>query len=299
MIAAIVVLFHPDLKMIKRVLLSLVGQVDRIFAVDNTPGTSPEVLKLIKTCDLATHIPLGENRGIATALNIGIRRSLDAGSSHVLLLDQDSIVSPGMVDALITAEAALVQAGVKVAAIGPLYIEKRTATRSYALRYGWFHVKKVRVDPAMTEPVETDWLITSGSLIRASVLREVGLMRDELFIDWVDAEWGLRSRRRGFKSFIAASALMEHSVGDASLSVLGHTINFHSLNRNCYIVRNATYMLRPKDLGWRWVTAMILRIPKHITVHSWYSQQRLKTLAKLVGAATAGARGSVGPIKEK
>ena len=111
-------------------------------------------------------------QGHCNGQNIGICRSIDSGYSHVLLLDQDSIVSPGMVDTLIAAEAALVQAGVKVAAIGPLFIEKRTATPSHALRYGWFHVKKVRVDPAMTEPVEADWLIASGSLIRASVLRE-------------------------------------------------------------------------------------------------------------------------------
>jgi GT2 family glycosyltransferase len=35
-----------------------------------------------------------------------------------------------------------------------------------------------------------DWLIASGSLIRCEVLREVGLMREELFIDVVDTECG-------------------------------------------------------------------------------------------------------------
>jgi rhamnosyltransferase len=299
MIAAIVIFYYPSANLAERLLSSLAGQVDAIYAVDNTPGASPALSTFVEKVRGASYIPLGENRGIATAQNIGIRRSLDAGCSHVLLLDQDSVATPGMASALVKAEAELVQAGVKVAAVGPLYIDKKTETLSHALRYRWFHVKKVQVDPSATEPVEADWLISSGSLIRASVLEEVGLMRDELFIDWVDTEWGLRSRSKGFRSFIVPSAVMEHSVGDSSLRVLGHSINFHNMTRNYYIVRNATYLLRPRVMGWRWVTVMILRIPKHIAVHSWHSQQRLRNLIVLFGAVLAGARGSLGPTSEK
>ena len=111
---------------------------------------------------------------------------------------------------------------------------------------------------------------------------------------------GSKIARRGFKSFIVPSAIMEHSIGDASsLRPWPHRLNFHNLTRNYFIVRNATYLLRPRDMGWRWVTVMIPRIPKHIAVHSWYSRQKLRSLIVLVGAVLAGARGSLGPVSEK
>jgi rhamnosyltransferase len=298
-IAAVVVFYRPDLNVAKRVLSSLAAQVDTIFAVDNTPGSSEDLSVLVAEFAGASYLPLEDNKGIATAQNAGIRQSAATGHSHVLLLDQDSAVPPGMVGALLKAETKLLRAGARVAAVGPLYVDKKTNTLSYAIRYRWFRVNKVLIDPSAIYPVESDWLISSGSLIRTSVLEEVGPMLDELFIDWVDAEWGMRARKLGLRSFVVPNASMDHSVGDSSGRVLGHTINFHNLTRNYYIVRNATYLLRPREMGWRWVTVMLLKIPRHIAVHSWYSERKLRSLAVLVGAVFAGALGRIGRTTEK
>ncbi len=297
MIVAIVVLYNPSPECVACLLSSIVPQVAVVVAVDNTPHSGIEPPPFIR--DFANHVlymPLGINKGIAEAQNVGIEKALSLGCSYVLLLDQDSVPPPMLIESLVRAERQLSDKGVAVAAVGPLFIDRKTRMFSYAIRYGWFCAKKIPVTSSGPDPVEADWLIASGSLISSSVIRKIGPMRADLFIDWVDAEWGLRAKHRGLRSFVVPDAVMEHSVGDSSKNLLRYSFNLHSDVRNYYIVRNATYLLRPKMMGWRWVTAMVLRIPKYIAIHTLYSGNRLHRLKLMLRAGLDGARGRLGPI---
>jgi len=297
MVAAVIVLYHPDIALFERALRSVCGQVDTVFIVDNTPNPSAELAPLLcKSQKLIQYRPLGSNQGIAAAQNAGICECLRTGFSHVLFLDQDTVLPDRLIEKLLSSERELVDSGIRVGAVGPLFVDQKSQVLSYAIRYAWFRARKVFIEPPGNGPVEADWLISSGSLIRSSVLEEVGTMREELFIDWVDAEWGLRARTKGFRSFIIPDAIMEHSIGDDSVEVFNHSFNMHSVARNYYIVRNATYLLRPKGMGWKWVTAMLLRIPKHIAVHTWYSKDRWRSFTVMMGAVVDGVRGRLGPI---
>ena len=66
---------------------------------------------------------------------------------------------------------------------------------------------------------ESDHLISSGSLIRLDVFDKVGLMLEELFIDFVDIEWGMRAKKNGYICYIANNVLMKHSIGDKSVKI--------------------------------------------------------------------------------
>jgi GT2 family glycosyltransferase len=232
MIAAVVVLYHPDLSLLERLLESVLGQVDTIVVVDNTPASAPAfALFFEKYRDQVSYIALGENKGIATAQNVGIKKSL--------------------------------------------------------------------IDPSSDQPVKTDYLIASGSLIRASVFEQIGLMLEPLFIDWVDCEWGLRSQSRGLDTYIVPNVIMKHSIGDATVRILGRHINLHNDTRNYYIVRNATYLLRTKSMGWRWRLTTVINIPKHIVVHSLVSSHKAKVLKLLMNALLQGMSGNIGRFTEK
>lgn len=297
MIAAIVVLYGPDLALLERGIESVAEQVDAIYLVDNTVAPLPGLTTLLlKWGKLVRYMPLSCNKGIAAAQNLAIAECLHAGYSHLFFLDQDTVTPADLTAKLLRSEHDLVESGIRVGAVGPLFVDHKSQVLSYAIRYAWFRALKIFIEPPGSGPVEADWLISSGSLIRSSVIEEVGAMREDLFIDWVDAEWGLRARGKGFRSFIAPDAIMEHSIGDDSVELFNHSFNMHSVARNYYIVRNATYLLRPKGMGWKWVTAMFLRIPKHIAVHTWYSKDRWRSLTVMMGAVVDGVRGRLGPI---
>jgi rhamnosyltransferase len=297
MISAIVVLYYPNALLLGRLLKSVAGQVDTIIAVDNTPKSLDQLPTLLEkfSCPVS-YVPLGDNMGIATAQNVGICKSLREGYSHVLLLDQDSCPRPNMVSELLSAEEILLKSNTQLAAVGPMFIDEKNGAASKAIRHGWFHVIRIALDKTAKEPVESDYIISSGSLIRASVFEEFGTMLDELFIDWVDIEWGLRTRRAGSKCYVVPSAVMAHSIGDSSVRLAGEERNIHNDIRNFYIVRNATYLLKLRSMGWRWRTVTILKIPLYVCFYSLHSSNRWNSFEKLCGAILDGIRGKVGRI---
>src|SRR5580698_1011792 len=119
MISAVVVLYYPRLESLELLLRSVTGQVSMVFLVDNTPQPSPETEAIANDFNSNIYyIPMLRNIGIYAAQNIGIERSIAASCSHVLILDQDSVLSPNMVGSLLAGEAALLDQGQKVAAVG-------------------------------------------------------------------------------------------------------------------------------------------------------------------------------------
>jgi rhamnosyltransferase len=278
----------------------MAGQVDRVVAVDNTPGLpgiSPAFWERFPY--RISHIALGENKGIAEAQNVGIRQSIRDGCSHVLLLDQDSAPSPGLVSKLLAAEMKLLKAGKQVAAVGPQYVDEKTGTPSCAVRHGCLTVRRVNLDPRSDDPVETDNLIASGSLTRVDAFRSVGMMREDLFIDFVDTEWGLRARSKGYKSYCVPDAIMMHSTGDAAIRIFGKEVYVHSDVRRYYRLRNAVFLLRLRSMGWQWRSYISPRIPYYILLYVWLSERKLRNTGLMLKALRDGLSGRLGPLREK
>lgn len=298
-IAAVVVTYLPTEAALTRLLVTLSPQVNHVIVVDNTPAASSSWLNekwFAPAGHAVSYVPLGENAGIAKAQNIGVRHALQAGCDHVIFFDQDSALPPTMLAALLAGEHALLERGERVGAVGPIFLDEKTREYSPAIRHAGMRVVRFKIAPNTELPVEADYLISSGSLIRASVLAEIGGMRDELFIDWVDIEWGLRAGHSGFKHYIIPQAVMLHSIGDEYQEVAGRKINLHNDVRNYYIVRNACYLLRDPCLKWQWRTSIFFKIPQYVFFYSFtsLSGQRGKAFLLLLRACRDGFAARLG-----
>jgi rhamnosyltransferase len=121
-------------------------------------------------------------------------------------------------------------------------------------------------------------------------------MREELFIDWVDIEWGLRAENFGCKHFMIPQAVMYHSIGDEFISTGTREINLHNDVRNYYIVRNACYLLRDPSLNWRWRVNILGKIPMYLLFYSFFStgKSRTKSFALLLRACSDGFHSRLG-----
>ena len=86
-------------------------------------------------------------------------------------------------------------------------------------------------------------------------LDAVGDMRESLFIDYVDIEWGLRAKSKGFLSFGACGAGMAHDLGDEPFVFFGKKYPHHSALRHYYHFRNAVWMYRQPWLPVHWKLA--------------------------------------------
>jgi rhamnosyltransferase len=296
-VAAIVVLFHPDTAVLSRLLTSLAPQVHKIFVMDNTPGAVDWKPPRLQCETPFSYHSMGANQGIATAQNRGIKLAKEEEFSHVLLMDQDSQPQPEMVANLLSAEADLLARSEKVAVVGPVFIDEKTHRSLPVVRHFFLSVRKLYVNPGSPEPAKADYLISSGALIRLSVLDRIGGMRDELFIDWVDIEWGLRARANGYQSYMVPMAIMKHNLGDATTRVLSRHIYLHSDIRNYYIVRNATYLLSLDTMGWRWRSVTLLKIPQYIVFYSIHSNRHLYSFRLLCRAVLDGVAHNMGAFR--
>ncbi len=298
-IAAIIVTYCPTEILLKRLLLSVCDEVAKVYLVDNTPAADIDWLSeewLEQQNVTVEYQSLGDNFGIARAQNVGIAAAIKDDCDHVIFFDQDSAPPKGMLERLLAAELKLLAASVKVGAVGPLFLDEKTKTYAKAIRHEGLKLRKVDISTDQTDPVSADYLIASGSLIRISVFQEAGLMREELFIDWVDIEWGLRAAAFGFKHFIVPDAVMLHSIGDEFVSIGKTAINLHNDVRNYYIVRNACHLLLDRTVNWQWRLNILFKIPKYVIFYSVtsLSRNRMKALRLLLRACIDGFSGRLG-----
>jgi rhamnosyltransferase len=300
MIAAIVVLYYPDRLTTARLLSSLEGQVDTVIAVDNTPGISETMPLLFQEyCGPVEYIPLGSNNGIAEAQNIGIMESIRAGFTHVLLLDQDSNPSVGMVRRLLDAERMLQSKGEMVAVVAPQIIDEKTGVRPSAVAYKWFRACEIYSKPGAVDPIRSENLICSGSLIQTRVFNDIGLMRSDMFIDGVDTEWMLRSQNAGYSSYCIPDAVMIHNLGDGAILILNKKLYVYSSVRNYYRVRNEVYLAGLKTMGWQWRAYALSLIPFHVIMYAAIANNRCEAIRLIIKGIVDGVFGRLGPLSEK
>jgi len=257
---AVVVTYLPDVGVLRALLDTLFAQTDSVFVVDNTPAANDSVGCLcseLQTQGQTLHlIRLGDNYGIARALNVGIDAALTAGATHVLLSDQDSLPAPDMVEALLKAMTEMQREGRRVGAVGPTFTDRHTGiTFPFQVEVpGRFFYGHRRPDEQRPY-VEAISLITSGTLVPAEALRKVGQMREDFFIDHVDIEWSHRARAAGYALFGIGAAVMFHSMGDQSLRVWyfgWRRESAYSPLRVYYRVRNFVALCRLSFIPWRW-----------------------------------------------
>jgi rhamnosyltransferase len=129
-----------------------------------------------------------------------LQDAVERQSDYVILFDHDSLPAPDMVPRLVKAAEAKVAEGYKVGSLGPRYVDPRQSNPPPFILIRGLRLER-RTCGSSDDIVEVDYLISSGCLIPMSTLREVGPMREDLFIDYIDIEWGLRAKAKGFQSF--------------------------------------------------------------------------------------------------
>ena len=296
MIVAVIVTFHPDLEKLGELLAALAPQVNVSVVVDN--GSSPDVCRRLRSlCSAAVElIALEDNLGIAAAQNIGISRAKKLGADYVLLSDQDSVPDGAMAMALMAAIEKMRGSGAQVACAGPRYLDVRQQNPPPFIRVRGLRLERCRCDtPDAVVPV--DYLIASGCLIPMAVLEQVGGMREDLFIDYVDIEWGLRARRLGYQSVGVCAAHMVHSLGDHPIHFLGRRLPLHSPLRHYYHFRNAILLYREAWLPLNWKLVDGWRLLLKYGFYTLFAKPRLEHLRMMSLGILHGLLGRAGKLE--
>ena len=158
---------------------------------------------------------LPTNLGFAGGMNAGMRAALEAGAEAVLLLNNDTVVAPSMLQTLLQAAVALPQAGV----IGPaiFYYDApaqlwQLGAREYPLLPIPLNLGTSALRRAGGQPFRLDYVTGCAMLIRRAVLTQVGLLDTAYVFYFEDADFCRRVREAGFEVWCVPAAQMWHRV---------------------------------------------------------------------------------------
>ncbi len=284
---AIVVTFHPDAE-VEHNLAAVRAQAETLLVVDNGSNDA----ELVRLRELAQRLRFelienGQNLGIATALNIGVRRAMELAARSpdrgwALLFDQDSSVTEGFAETMLGCFAA---APPGLGLLVPRYRDKRTGAE---------------IPQERLAGRELQVAMTSGSLLKLRTFAEQGMFADELFIDGVDHEYCLRLRRAGLRVEECAQAVLLHSPGSPRLhSWLGwkfQTANY-SPARRYFQERNKIWMYRryakvfPRYCG-RLMLVSVKDFAKLVLVEA----DKVAKIGGFLRGLLDGVRGRMGPM---
>jgi rhamnosyltransferase len=258
MLFSVVVLYKPD-NLVKQRLLSLANESDFLLIVVNQSTYPDELSKLSTNSKI---IILGENLGLAKALNIGIKECLtNEDCNFIALFDQDSNISNGTLRSI---EKLFLNQKDNVAAIGHYItdVKKNNSNNTHL---------------SITSIV--DYTITSGTIYSRIALEKIGLMDETFFIDFIDYEWHYRAKQHGYITLIANHCRLVHNLGDNFINFFGirkpihtNTIRHFYITRNQMILINRNYIsLKQKII---FTFKLFYRIPGYIV----YSKNRWSTI---------------------
>ena len=226
-IAGVVILYHPNLDLLSANIQTYVSGLKQLYVYDNsetkTPGIEEALLKIQPS--IQYHY-FNSNEGIAKRLNQAMDQAALNQYDFLLTMDQDSSFKDGDFD--------------------KYKLSIQSSGDSNVAQFG------VNCQPDFTlpkdEPEEVLTLITSGSVLNLSLTKHIGPFNEDLFIDFVDAEFSYRVIQNGYTNLMFSNIVLNHALGTL---VEGRGLgNFkksmriiHAPTRVFYIVRNGLYLL--------------------------------------------------------
>lgn len=276
-VAAVYSAFGPDDRLVASVARA-VRQFAQVVVVNDAPAEAGSA-RLARAAALgAVVLHDAENLGLAAALNRGVRVALAGGARWIATFDQDSIPPDGFVEGLLGALAGDPRAA-RVGILAPALAGERGR-------------------PAGA-PHRVPTVITSGSLIRAEVLVEVGLLDEALFIDYVDHDFCLRVGRAGWDVVRVPGTVLDHRLGaPREHRVLGLALRstHHSARRRYCSVRNRVVVYRRHALfAPAWAARDLGQLGKELAKLVLVEEDRWPKLRAVARGLWDGLAGRLGP----
>ncbi len=231
-VCAVVVTYHPGAVTLENI-VKVVAQTPVLVIVDN--GSNPDEISPLRSASqtLGFHlIENGENRGLAEALNQGVRWAKSEGYPWIILLDQDSTITDGFIRDMFAAWESHPDRD-RVASIHPRYLDPETG-----------------FEPPVRRAKDGGPILsmTSGELLPTWIFDKIGYFASEYFIDCVDFEYCFRIRAAGYLIADSRQAALLHAAGqaDEDRSFLGFNCRptHHSALRRYYMSRNRLALYR-------------------------------------------------------
>jgi N-acetylglucosaminyl-diphospho-decaprenol L-rhamnosyltransferase len=257
------VLDHDGGEITRRCALSLRPLRDAgatILVVDNA-SREPRAARLVaESGDGYEALTLPVNGGVAGGYNAALAWAAERGATHVLLLNNDTVVDDPEFGPRL-----LVAAAPGVAIVGPLVRDMTGAIVSAGAAVDWRRgrTRHIRSPDTAGRPYPVEWVHGACMLVSVDAYRALGGFDETFFMYWEDVDLCLRAWQRGYRCVVEPRASIRH-VGGATVRS-GQTARF--------ILRNALLFMRKHgstaDHAVFLCYFIARRLPVHVIRNAW------------------------------
>ena len=203
-----------------------------VLVIDNDPGRRLEDLNFNYKI---TKLVNAENLGFSGGNNVGIKHALNNGANYILLLNNDTVIEPQFLKKLVEAG----ESEEKIGILGPEIYKCDTNEIHFAGgKINWLYNKAKHV------PGANDYITGACLLIKRKLIDKIGLMPEEYFLYFEDAEWCLRARRAGFSCRVVKNARIGHKVSKNTQEHSFSYVYYHYRNGLIFAKRNAPFLIK-------------------------------------------------------
>lgn len=207
----------------------------KVFVVENgsDDGSAEQIARAIEAngwSSWARLLPEERNGGFAYGNNVAIRPLLQSAdrSEYVLLLNPDTIVRPGAIQALFD----FMDQHPEVGIVGSRLEDPDATPQNSAFR---FHTILSELDtqlrlgvfsrlaalwssnPGFSDSaLQADWVAGASMLVRTSVFDSIGLLDEGYFLYFEEVDFCLRARRAGWTCWYEPRSRVVHLVGQST-----------------------------------------------------------------------------------
>lgn len=217
---AVIILHLKDIPCLVDCIVSLNKITYRNFNIIIAHNGTESIALLDALAPISRHITkvidMDSNIGFTRANNIGIRHALRDGAEYILLLNDDTEVTPDFLTTLIDVAELRPDAGM----LGPKILFYDQPQKI------WFAGARFNPETCMATatgfnqavqcedsvPIESDFITGCALLVKRKAIEKIGLLDERIFLYCEDLDWGLRLIKAGLKNLVVPDARIWHKV---------------------------------------------------------------------------------------
>lgn len=217
----------------------------KVYVVDNgsSDGCAQAIRSRFKDVVL---IENKENLGFCIANNMGINLALKDQSEYVMILNNDTVVLPDVINEL----KSCLENDPAIGAANPIvaYYGDREKFDFYGTMIDWGNGDLCRqyeeeYVKAAGKALDIDFVTWCAVLIKRKALEKTGFLDEQLFLYYDDADWSIRCQKAGYRTVLYPKPLVYHKISQSSGGVYSPLVYFYLFrNRFIFIKKHASVL---------------------------------------------------------
>jgi GT2 family glycosyltransferase len=238
------------------------------------------------------------NRGFTGGNNLGMEYAIENGYEYVFLLNNDTSVKPDLLSVLVDFMDSHPEAG----GVQPMiyfHLERSLLWNGGSYYNTWLGHTYVKgyhqpLSPGNNQLKKVDWLTGCAFFTRVSILKEVGLLAENLFIYYEDVDLSFRIRRLGYPLYYHPGSCVYHIAGMSNKSKVKTREGFINPEVHFISIRNRIWLLKEYTRPVQALTVSLFTFFYILAVMAYFvARLRFVKFRKVLAGVRAGLKGRI------